>query len=241
MKNIALTLASLWLALAHAPQAMAQASCSSDGTPRPVAVFERFISADCESCWGDAATPAPSAKAGAVVLDWIVPGKAGDDAPLSAAASTDALPRLQALGRKPPISTDVYVTQVGLAARGRLRVAHGVAFNDYVGTGIAFTPSPAAPQRTAAATPLAFYLLLIEAIPAGTDGTVVPRYIVRNQFEGTWPLAQRPARSKGKPWAWMETRSMRIPDGAQADRLHLIGWVQDASGSVVAAAQSVCR
>jgi len=122
-----------------------------------------------------------------------------------------------------------------------LRVAHGVGFNDYVGTGIAFTPSPAAPQRTATATPLAFYLLLVEAIPAGTDGTVVPRYIVRNQFEGAWPLAQQPARSKGKPWAWMETRSMRIPDGAQADRLHLVGWVQDASGSIVAAAQSVCR
>ena len=96
MKNIALTLASLSLALAHAPQALAQTHCSSDGTPKPVALFERFISADCEACWGDAAPPAPSAKAGAVVLDWIVPSAAGDDAPLSAAATTDALPRLQA-------------------------------------------------------------------------------------------------------------------------------------------------
>lgn len=101
MKNIALTLASLSLALAHAPQALAQTHCSSDGAPKPVALFERFISADCEACWGDAATPAPSAKAGAVVLDWIVPSAAGDDAPLSVAATTDALPRLQALGRKP--------------------------------------------------------------------------------------------------------------------------------------------
>lgn len=241
MKNIALTLASLWLALAHAPQAMAQASCSSDGTPRPVAVFERFISADCESCWGDAATPAPSAKAGALVLDWIVPGKAGDDAPLSAAASTDALTRLQALGRKPPISTDVYVTQVGLAARGRLRVAHGVAFNDYVGVGINFAPSAAKPQRKVAAAPFAFHLLLVEAIAAGTDGTVVPRHVVRNAFEGEWLPAQRQARTPGKPWAWMETRSMRIPEGARAERLHLVGWVQDASGQIVAAAQSVCR
>ena len=58
MKNIALTLASLSLALAHAPQALAQTHCSSDGAPKPVALFERFISADCEACWGDAATPA---------------------------------------------------------------------------------------------------------------------------------------------------------------------------------------
>lgn len=241
MKNIALTLAGLWLALAHAPQAIAQASCSSDGTPRPAAVFERFISADCESCWGDAATPAPSAKAGAVLLDWIVPGKAGDDAPLSAAATTDALHRLQALGRKPPISTDVHITPIDGAALGRLRVAHGMAFNDYVGTGIAFTPAPAAPQRTSAAMPLAFHLLLVEAIPAGTDGTVAPRYIVRNHFDGVWAQAHRAAQSKGKAWAWMETRSMRIPDGAKAERLHLVGWVQDASGHIVAAAQSVCR
>ena len=156
MKNIALTLASLSLALAHAPQALAQTHCSSDGAPKPVALFERFISADCEACWGDAAPPAPSAKAGAVVLDWIVPSAAGDDAPLSAAATTDALPRLQALGRKPPSLTDVHVSPVDADAHGRLRVAHGVAFNDYVGVGINFAPSAAKPQRKMAAAPFAF-------------------------------------------------------------------------------------
>ena len=241
MKNIALTLASLSLALAHAPQALAQTHCSSDGAPKPVALFERFISADCEACWGDAATPAPSAKAGAVVLDWIVPSAAGDDAPLSAAATSDALPRLQALGRKPPSLTDVHVSPVDADAHGRLRVAHGVAFNDYVGVGINFAPSAAKPQRNVAAAPFAFHLLLVEAIAAGTDGTVVPRHVVRNAFEGEWLPAQRQARTPGKPWAWMETRSMRIPEGARAERLHLVGWVQDASGQIVAAAQSVCR
>ena len=34
---------------------------------------------------------------------------------------------------------------------------------------------------------------------------------------------------------------MRIPEGARAERLHLVGWVQGASGQIVAAAQSVCR
>ena len=205
MKNIALTLASLSLALAHAPQALAQTHCSSDGAPKPVALFERFISADC------------------------------------AAATTDALPRLQALGRKHPTFTDVHVSPVDADARGRLRVAHGVAFNDYVGVGINFAPSAAKPQRKVAAAPFAFHLLLVEAIPAGTDGTVVPRHVVRNAFEGEWLPAQQQARTPGKPWAWMETRSMRIPEGARAERLHLVGWVQDASGQIVAAAQSVCR
>jgi len=223
------------------PLALAQASCSSNGQPQPVALFERLISADCAACWGDAATPAPSTNSSAVVLDWIVPSTAGDDAPLSAAATTDALPRLQALGRKPPTFTDVHISTVDVDARGRLRVAHGVAFNDYVGVGINFAPSAAKPQRKVAAPPFAFHLLLVEAIPAGTDGTVVPRHVVRNAFEGEWLPAQRQARTPGKPWAWMETRSMRIPEGARAERLHLVGWVQDASGQIVAAAQSVCR
>ncbi|EJE49649.1 hypothetical protein PMI14_05780, partial [Acidovorax sp. CF316] len=68
----------------HAPHLAAQSSCSSDGVARPAALFERFVSADCESCWADKATPAPSAP-GTLVLDWIVPGTQGDNAPLSAA------------------------------------------------------------------------------------------------------------------------------------------------------------
>ena len=148
---------------------------------------------------------------------------------------------MQALGRKPPSLTDVHVSPVDADAHGRLRVAHGVAFNDYVGVGINFAPSAAKPQRKVDAAPFAFHLLLVEAIAAGTDGTVVPRHVVRNAFEGEWLPAQRQARTPGKPWAWMETRSMRIPEGARAERLHLVGWVQDASGQIVAASQSVCR
>ena len=143
MKNIACTLASALasILLLQSSPALAQASCSSDGTPRPVAIFERFISADCEACWTDAATPAPSATAGAVVLDWIVPGQAGDEAPLSAAATHDALARLRALGRTPPAATDVHTTVVEAAGPARLRVAHGLPFNDYLGTGITFAPT----------------------------------------------------------------------------------------------------
>ena len=234
MKNTAFTLTAL-LAL-HSPQLAAQASCSSDGTPRPVALFERFISADCAACWSDRTTPAPSASA--LVLDWIVPGTLGDDAPLSAAASTDALDRLQALGRKTPATTDVFTAPVEGTPAARLRVAHGMAFNDYVGTAIAFTPARAAPGRTAAATDWRFYLLLVEAVPAGTEGSPVARNMVRNMLQGTW--IKRNKLFNREQTHWMEARPMRIPDGAQAERLRVVGWVQDAQGRVVAAAQSDC-
>jgi hypothetical protein len=65
--------------------ANAQSYCASDGQPRPVQLLERFINADCDSCWADPATPKPGA--GAIALDWIVPGAKGDDAPLAAASS----------------------------------------------------------------------------------------------------------------------------------------------------------
>lgn len=238
MKNIALTLASL-LALVHAPHASAQASCSSDGTAQPVALFERFISADCEACWSDAATPAPSATAGAVVLDWIVPGKIADDAPLSAAATNDALVRLRTLGRQAPSTTDVHIATVDTPSPSRLRVAHGLPFNDYMGTAIAFGPSRLVQKNNSTKDLWRFHLLLVEAVPAGADGTAVPRQLVRNMLEGEWLPKDRQA--PGKPFPWMEARSMRIAEGAQAERLSLVGWVQDASGRIVAAAQSICR
>ena len=256
MKNIARTLASV-LVLTYTASALAQASCSSDGTPQPVAIFERFISADCQACWADAATRGPSAGSGTLVLDWIVPAASGDEAPLSAAATNDALARLQALGRKVPLTTDVYVTPVlaptptppaatAPQQRGRLRVAHGLPFNDYIGTAIAWAPARNGPMHgilnttSTARGALRYHLLLVESVPAGTEGTTVPRQIVRNLLEGEWSATD--ARPQGKnPYRWMETRPMRTPEGAQAERLHMVGWVDDAHGQVVAAAQSACR
>ena len=263
MKTFAIPLASLIaLMLGPVPQALAQASCSSDGTPQPVAIFERFISADCEACWADAATPGPSAGSGAVVVDWIVPAASGDEAPLSAAATNDALTRLQALGRAMPLTTDVYIAPVSTSTststptrsgatasqnHGRLRVAHGLPFNDYIGTSIAWsTAGHTKAQNTQQTMPgtkvgaLRYHLLLVESVPAGKDGTTVPRQIVRNVLEGEWSASD--ARPQGKNRTqWMEARSMRTPEGAQAERLRMVGWVDDAQGQVVAAAQSACR
>lgn len=222
MKNIAATLGCL-LALPLA----AQPVCPHPGA---LALFERFTSADCETCWQDAATPVPGDSA--LVLDWIVPGRQGDEAPLAAAATRDALARLAALGRASPVATDVHTAPVAGRTGQHLRVGRGPAVNDYVGTTITWAARP----QTSAWT---FHLLLVEHLPAGTEGTAVPRNLVRNMLEGTWD--KRHALSKNDLAQWMELRPMRIPDGARPERLHTVGWVQDAQGRVAAAAQSGCR
>ncbi|MGZ5104293.1 MAG: hypothetical protein ACXWHC_15640, partial [Usitatibacter sp.] len=108
----------------------AQSSCSSDGGPLPAALLERFINADCASCWADPATP--RTQRGDLALDWIAPGARGDDAPLSMAASRDALERLDALARARPLPTDT-VRAARQGGAGSLRVAHGQPFNGYIG------------------------------------------------------------------------------------------------------------
>lgn len=222
----------------HAPHLAAQSSCSSDGVPRPVALFERFVSADCESCWADKATPAPTGP-GTLVLDWIVPGTQGDDAPLSAAATRDALARLAALGRTAPTATDVNTAPVQGVQGSRLRVSHGPAINDYLGASIAFSPVP-----TRGAAPVAgpdaggFYLLLVESIPAGTEGSPVARHLVRNVYQRS--LDNPHTLSKGERSGWRDSRPIYIPEGAKTDRLRLVGWVQDKDGRIIDAAQSRC-
>ena len=210
----------------------AQSTCSSDGQPRVLAVYERFINADCATCWVSAPSHVPGTSA--LIVDWVVPGNLGDDSPLSAAATRDALTRLQELKRSIPEQTDSHITDIErpAAASAQLRVAEGPAFNDYVGTGISFA------HRGSGAASYQFTLLLVESIPAGVEGSPVPRNLVRNSLQGTWH------KNNGRtnvPNAWTESRPMRIPDGAQPERLSLVGWVQDAQGRVMAAAQSVCR
>jgi len=233
MKNIAAALACL-LAL-PAPPLAAQPACASAGAPPPQALFERFTSADCEACWRDAATPTPGA--GVLVLDWIVPGRLEDEAPLSAAATRDALERLQALGRAVPgrasaVATDVHTAPVEPVRGLRLQVGQGPAVNDYLGATATFRAGPPGADWR-------FHLLLVEHIPAGQEGSPVARNVVRNVLEGSWN--KRNALSFKEHRRWSELRPMRVPEGAQPERLHTVGWVQDAQGRVVAAAQSICR
>jgi hypothetical protein len=219
------------LAAGLAQPALAQSFCASDGQPRPAALVERFINADCADCWTDPATM--PADRGAVALDWVLPGGRGEDAPLSAVATRDALKRLQALGTPPPArSLALRTPREGRA--GALRVAHGLPVAGYLGASIAFT----GPAGRAAGQPWSAWLALVEALPAGTEGSPVPRNLVRNLLQLPWD--GRNLLSKQERLKFFESRPMDIPAGTNTGRLRVIGWVQDAQGRIVAAAQSRC-
>lgn len=220
-------LVTLLLGLSAAAGVWAQPSvCASDGQPVPVALLERFISADCATCWQDSATPVALPRQ--MAIDWIVPGAQGEDAPLSAAATRDALTRLAATAHTAPTGSAHTVTPVlSGQPRGTLRVAHGLPLNGYVGASIRFQAARAAKPPTG---PLTAWLLLAETIPVGTEGTPVPRHLARNLFMAEWGSAAR----------WQASPVMGIPEGTDPTRLKVLGWVQDAEGQVLAAAASRC-
>jgi len=210
--------------------ARAQSSCSSDGQSRPVVLLERFINADCADCWTDPATPRSGR--GTVALDWVLPGGQGDNAPLSAVASQDGFKRLEALGTAPPPISLNRKSQVQ-GRTGTLRVAHGLPVSGYMGASIEFqAPTPAAAQNWTA------WLALVEALPTGTEGSPVPRNLVRNLIQPSWD--GRKQLSNKERVRFVESRSMDLPAGMKTDRAQVIGWVEDAQGRVVAAAQSRC-
>ena len=217
--------------LAIAATAQAQSSCSSDGQRTPVAVVERFTSADCENCWsGTTARPAPPRT---LVLDWIVPSPRGDEAPLSAAATRDANDRLAALHRAAPTAS--YSNQTPVAKRPyRMRVAHGLPFNGYIGASMELPQSEVRPVPL----PVTGWLVLVETIAAGTEGTPVERNLVRNSLTRTWD--GRHQLSKDEQKRLWESRPMGLGATARPERLRVVGWVEDAHGRIITAAQSHC-
>lgn len=210
----------------------AQSSCSSDGQPRPVALAERFIDADCENCWQQADASAAQIAPGTLVLDWIVPSAQGEGAALYASATRDSLERLQMLNLTPPSATasTLHKTKVTAHTRYRVRVGHGLPLVNYVGTSIEMSPPAPGPWLAV--------LLLVEEIPAGSDGTPVTRHLVRNMLVTPWHNLKQhgdPARRR-----WLESRPMSLPDGTRFSRLHAVGWVQNARGQIVGMARSAC-
>ena len=201
--------------------------CDNGGQPAPRALLERFISADCAECWTAADTR--RTPRGALALDWVLPGEQGDDAPLAAVARREARDRADSLGLR--LSSErrqlSNLKQLERGGNARLRVAHGLALGGYMGASLRFQ----APRG--ARGPFTGWLALVELLPAGTEGTPVPRALVRNLIAE--PIAARPQGSLGQIW-----RPMNVPEGAAAERLEVIGWVSDARGRVLAAAQSAC-
>lgn len=203
--------------------AQSQALCTSDGQRAPHALLERFISADCEACWHEAA---PTPRAGALVLDWVVPAAQGDDAPLAAVARRETLERLDAL-RQPAPERRLERLSTVQGGRGRLRVSRGPVRKGYVGASLRFD------GRAPLKRPLTGWLALVELLPAGAEGSPVPRVLMRNLLSE--PIAPRNTDPMGQLW-----RAMNVPEGADPEHLQLIGWVSDAQGRLLAAAQSRC-
>ena len=248
-------LAALWAGTA----AQAQSSCSSDRQPIPAAIVERFISADCAACWATSTLPA-SAK-GQVSLDWIVPSPQGDDAALSTAATQDASARLTSLGlpwtaNKPDMQTSA-VLHIGQVAPHRksatgstVRVAHGLPVGGYIGTSIEFKPNaalrawatmPIKSTNVGYSTEVQAYLIVVETLPKGAEGSNIERNLVRNVLVTPWDLREQLLKPKQAGFKLLfESRPMSIPQGTNPDRLRVLGWVQDAQGKVLATAQSRC-
>lgn len=226
-----------WLSLLVllAPAARAQQTqpfCASDGQPRPVQLMERFINADCASCWTD---PAPPTKPGQMALDWVLPGSQGENAPLSAVARPDALARLEALGQQIPAKTLTLTRSVKTLQSAKLRVAQGLPVADYLGASIELKPIPQAARKQRWTA----WLALIETLPAGTEGSPIERNLVRNLLQSDWDGHKPPLKTAQN--RFFESRSMNIAPAANPERLRLMGWVEDEKGQVRAAAQSRCQ
>jgi hypothetical protein len=195
---------------------LAQSFCASDGQPRPTQLLERFINANCDSCWADPATP--KAAAGQLALDWVLPGDKGDDAPLSAVAAREALDRLAALRQGLPAQSLASTLPVKGLKGATLRVAHGLPLSGYLGTSIELKPIPAAAkgrQWTA-------WLALVETLPAGTEGSPVERNLVRNVLQTPMGRPQAARQRRAQPLlrcALHEHRAGRQPRTHAGGRL----------------------
>ena len=211
--------ATLLLAL---PPLAAQALCTSDEVPPVGTLVERFTRADCLACWRDGAGPRPAADT--LVLDWVLPGRGAGGTAI--AASDDALERLDWLRQRAPSRATV-VTSRREGAPVPLRIAHGDAFNDYVGTSMELEAAGREAWHA--------WLLLVEKMPAGADGSPVPRVVVRKVFRPDWQRADRGA------GALAETRSMQLPARSRPERLRLVAVLQDGRGRIRAITQTECR
>lgn len=239
LKNQAHAFATTWrlaglmtALLLGAPLAHSQSACSSDGQAAPTALFERFINADCEACWRDPATPA--ATPGALALDWIVPGSQGEDAALAPAANRDALIRLTELNHALPNAQSSQMASVSGLAGATLRVAHGPAVSGYLGASIELT----LPSGALMTPPLQAWLVMVETLPQGFEDSPVARNLARNMLQPSWNMHEKLPNTE--QLNFKELRPMNIPQGAKPERLRVVGWLQDATGRVLLAAESAC-
>ena len=85
------------------------------------------------------------------------------------------------------------------------------------------------PTRAAAA-----WAALVEQVDAGTDGSAVPRHLVRTVAGPFEPAELR----SGKPW--QRLHAMRWPETAKPARLRAQAWIEQRDGRIVAMAGERC-
>jgi hypothetical protein len=218
--GVALALACAHPVRAQSPPAAAPCARST------AAVLERFISAECSTCWTDATLAA--AGGDQWLLDWIVPSARGSEAPLSPAAPSEAAARARRVLNTglDDTRTQLHRSAARSAGATRLRVASGPAFNGYFG--VQLDGRGRLPSGSSA------WIALVESVAPGTDGTVVPRQLVRVVAGPFEPAELR----SGKPWRVLQ--AMRWPETARPERLRARAWLERADGRIVAMAGERC-
>lgn len=196
--------------------------------PAPKHVLERFMPADCETCWQ--AADRSAAQPASWVLDWIVPTDKDETAALSLAALPEAAQRLERTGQARAAQPGVVVRDANLAALRpalKLQVQAGPAWSGYFG--VQLRVSGGTPPRHSTG-----WLALVEEIPAGAEGSAVPRRLVR-AVSGPLSLDTAGARK-----AVQHLRALRVGEGARPERLRAVGWVESADGNMLAVASEGC-
>jgi hypothetical protein len=214
---------------------MARAACPAPQAP----VQEVFTAADCAHCWSAPAPAAPQAAAPVAApaarpgppgwrLDWITPAAA--DAPLAAAALTDARERAARAGAASAVA--------GRPSALRLTVVAGPAWNGYFGLQMSLQAARAGSNRAGLPAGSTAWLALVETLPAGTEGSPVARALVRS-VAGPLPLdGLATAVSPAQPLSHL--RALRWPEGAQPERLQARAWIESPTGQVLLMAADRC-
>lgn len=208
----------------------AQSACSSDGQPPLRQLQERFMDANCESCWTQTPPALRWHLPPAVSVDWIVPAESGDDAPLATAARREGQDRLAHLGLGLSGGAQTFEQLIQRSA-WHLRVAQGPAVNDYLGVSVHLR----VPRTVRDAQ---VWLLLVETIPAGEEGSPVTRRLVRQVLRPDWVGRDR---QQGYYRTLEDTRTMAIPEGARPERLSLLAWAEDGKKRIQTMVLSVCE
>jgi len=202
----------------------ALAACPGPGA----ALAERFTAASCPGCWADDGAPAGGP---GWQLDWVVP--TDDEAPLSAAALSDANDRLQRAGAPAPGASAAQLLRRGsVQARPglSLRVGAGPAWRGYFGLQLSLLPPP----RPAWAAGTTAWLALVELLPAGSEGNAQPRALVRS-VAGPLPLD---GATPGQRLTHL--RALRWPESAKPERLQARAWLEAPDGRIIAMAANRC-